>query len=100
MIDPESVRRGHAFVLAGGRHRAAVHILRPASSTQTGHTRLEPMLLPADPMPPEVVIGRALACCVHPSAAWRRLRVPGRVLLVAAYVSASYVTVLILLFIV
>jgi hypothetical protein len=51
-------------------------------------------------MPPEVVIGRALACCVHPSAAWRRLRVPGRVLLVAAYVSASYVTVLILLFIV
>jgi hypothetical protein len=37
---------------------------------------------------------------VHPFAAWRRLPASGRVLLVAAYVSASYVTVLALLFIV
>jgi len=47
----------------------------------------------------DVVIGRALACGAHPSASWRRLPASGRVLLVAAYVSASYVTVLTLLFI-
>ena len=51
-------------------------------------------------MPIEVVIGRSLACCVHPSVSWRRLPASGRVLLVAAYVSASYVAVLTLLFIV
>jgi len=50
-------------------------------------------------MPLEVVIGRGLACCVHPSASWRRLPASGRVFLVAAYVSASYATVLTLLFI-
>jgi hypothetical protein len=45
-------------------------------------------------MPLDVAIGRALACCVHPWASWRLLPASGRVLLVAAYVSASYVTVL------
>ena len=50
-------------------------------------------------MPLDVVIGRALAFSVHPSASWRRLPASGRVLLIAAYVSASYVTVLTLLFI-
>jgi hypothetical protein len=51
-------------------------------------------------MPLDVVVGRALAHCVHPSVSWRRLPASGRVLLVAAYVSASYVTVLLLCFIV
>ena len=50
-------------------------------------------------MPLDLRIGRALACCVYPSASWRRLPASGRILLVAAYVSASYVTVLTLLFI-
>ena len=50
-------------------------------------------------MPLDIVIGRALACCVYPSASWRRLPATGRVLLVAAYVGAGYVTVLTLLFI-
>jgi hypothetical protein len=50
-------------------------------------------------VPVDVVIGRTLACCAHPAAAWRRLPASGRVLLVAAYVSASYVTVLSLLLI-
>jgi hypothetical protein len=45
----------------------------------------------------EVVVGRLAACCVHPSAAWDRLSVPGRTMLVAAYVGASYVTVLVVL---
>ena len=45
-------------------------------------------------VPLDVAIGRALACCVHPVASWRLLPAYGRVVLVAAYVSASYVTVL------
>jgi hypothetical protein len=49
-------------------------------------------------VPVDVVIGRALACCAHPVLSWRRLPAYGRVGLVAAYVSASYVTVLSALF--
>jgi hypothetical protein len=45
----------------------------------------------------DVAIGRGLAWCVHPHLSWRRLTARGRVMLVAAYVSASYVTVLTLL---
>jgi hypothetical protein len=45
----------------------------------------------------DVVIGRVLAWCVHPYASWRCLPASGRVVLVAAYVSVSYVTVLTLL---
>ena len=48
------------------------------------------MLLPA-------VIGRLLAYGLHPCAAWRRLPASGRAWLVAAYVSASYVAVLVFL---
>jgi hypothetical protein len=48
-------------------------------------------------VPAHVVIGRALAYCAYPVASWRRLRASGRVLLIAAYVSASYATVLTLL---
>ena len=47
-----------------------------------------------DGVPLDVAIGRALACCVHPVVAWRRSTAYGRVGLVAAYVSASYVTML------
>jgi len=50
-------------------------------------------------VPLDLLIGRVLAWCVHPVAAWQRLPARGRVLLVAAYVSASYSTVLTLLFI-
>jgi len=50
-------------------------------------------------MPFEIVMGRGLAFCVHPIAAWRRLPKSGRALLLTAYVSASYVIVLTALFI-
>jgi hypothetical protein len=50
-------------------------------------------------VPLDVVLGRALACCAHPWASWRILPARGRLMLVAAYVSASYVTVLSLLLI-
>jgi hypothetical protein len=55
---------------------------------------------PVRDVPFDVAIGRALAWCAHPYLSWRRLPASGRVLLVAAYVSASYVTVLTLLLIV
>jgi hypothetical protein len=38
--------------------------------------------------------GRCLAYCAHPAAAWRRLPRNGRVLLVLAYFSASYLLTL------
>jgi hypothetical protein len=42
-------------------------------------------------VPLEIVIGRWLACCAHPSAAWRLLPRTGRVLLVAAYAALGFV---------
>ncbi|MBA3885965.1 MAG: hypothetical protein H0X67_09560 [Acidobacteria bacterium] len=42
----------------------------------------------------EILIGRGLACCTHPSAAWRKLPPSGRALLVAAYAAGSYLAVL------
>jgi hypothetical protein len=42
----------------------------------------------------ELFIGRGLAFCVHPMAAWRVLSSPGRAAVVAAYAGAAYVTVL------
>jgi hypothetical protein len=49
---------------------------------------------------PEIIIGRWLACCAHPLAAWRVLPVSGRVLVALTYTAASYalgLTVLLLL---
>ena len=46
---------------------------------------------------PEIVIGRALAMCAHPYAAWRR-SVRGRVVVVIGYIAASYAVVLATLF--
>jgi hypothetical protein len=38
----------------------------------------------------EVFIGRGLACCLHPTAAWRVLPAAGRAMVVAAYLCAGY----------
>jgi len=48
-------------------------------------------------MPIEVVIGRWLAWCSHPVAAWRVLPTSGRVLIVASYFVSSYAAVLLAL---
>ncbi len=45
-------------------------------------------------MPLEIAIGRGLALCLHPTAAWRIVSARGRALLVAAYVGAGYLAVL------
>jgi hypothetical protein len=45
-------------------------------------------------MSAEIVIGRALAFCVHPRAAWRILPPSGRALVIAAYACAGYVACL------
>jgi hypothetical protein len=42
----------------------------------------------------EVIIGRGLAFCAHPLAAWRVLSTPGRAFVVGAYAAAAYVAVL------
>jgi hypothetical protein len=48
--------------------------------------------------PMELVLGRSLAFCAHPYAAWRRLPIGGRALLFGAYFGAAYTLVLALLF--
>jgi hypothetical protein len=42
----------------------------------------------------EVLIGRSLAACVHPMAAWQSRARSFRVLLVAGYFAMGYMTVL------
>ena len=42
----------------------------------------------------EVLLGRALAACAHPLAAWRSTARSFRVLLLAGYFAAGYITVL------
>jgi hypothetical protein len=42
----------------------------------------------------EVLIGRSLAMCAHPYAAWCSHSVKGRALVLVAYMAASYFVVL------
>ena len=42
----------------------------------------------------DLLIGRGLAFCAHPTAAWRILSMRGRAFVVAAYAGAAYVAVL------
>jgi hypothetical protein len=87
-----------AFSLATGRHLGArdqVFTIYGAKSPNRGRGTVVAL---DGGVPIDLLIGRALAWCVHPTAAWRRLPARGRVLLVAAYVGASYTTVLTLLF--
>jgi hypothetical protein len=48
-------------------------------------------------MPVELVIGRWLAWCSHPVAAWRVLPMSGRVLILTSYFVSSYAAVLLAL---
>jgi hypothetical protein len=45
----------------------------------------------------EVLLGRALALCAHPAAAWRARR--GRAVIVGAYFTAGYIGMLLALLI-
>jgi len=47
----------------------------------------------------EILLGRSLAFCLHPTAAWRVLPPTRRALLVGAYFGAGYVGVLVALFV-
>ena len=42
----------------------------------------------------EVLVGRSLAMCVHPYAAWRLYSTRGRLLVLITYVAASYAVML------
>ena len=46
--------------------------------------------LPQPASPTEVFVGRSLAMCVHPVAAWRLSSVRGRLLVIAGYAAAGY----------
>ncbi len=89
-----------AFSLAAGRHPAALGMLCSICSAESADLPSGTVVARAGHVPLDLLIGRALAWCVHPVVAWQRLPARGRVLLVAAYVSASYTTVLSLLFMV
>jgi len=45
----------------------------------------------------ETFIGRGLACCLNPTAAWRVLPATGRAMVVAAYAGAGYLAALVVL---
>ena len=45
----------------------------------------------------EIALGRWLAWVVHPEAAWRRLRLRGRAVLVASYMGVGYLGTLLML---
>lgn len=45
-------------------------------------------------MPFEILIGRGLACCLHPQAAWRLLTRKGRAFVVFAYATGGFVATL------
>lgn len=45
-------------------------------------------------MSADVVIGRTLACCFHPAAAWRRVSGSGKALIVGTYFVVGYLGVL------
>ena len=46
----------------------------------------------------EILVGRGLAMCLHPGAAWRAQSPAGRLLVLFAYFAASYALVLTSLF--
>ena len=50
------------------------------------------------PMEIEILVGRALAMCVHPCATWRSRSTKARMLVLAAYVLGGYAVALGLLF--
>jgi hypothetical protein len=54
------------------------------------------LLVPAR-MSADVVIGRTLACCVHPAAAWRRVSKSGKALILGAYFVVGYLGALVVL---
>jgi hypothetical protein len=54
-------------------------------------------LLSDTTMTADVVIGRTLACCAHPAAAWRRVSTSGKALIVGAYFLIGYLAVMLVL---
>ena len=46
----------------------------------------------------EVLVGRSLAMCAHPYAAWRAYSTAGRLLVLFSYLAASYAVILAVLF--
>ena len=54
-------------------------------------------VMPSKLPQPEVLVGRTLALCAHPYAAWRSQSMKRRALVLFAYMTASYFIVLVAL---
>ena len=75
------------FTAGASHERLKLLVRRWSRSCQTsGMTSQLPQL--------EILIGRSLAMCAHPYAAWRSHSTAGRALVLFAYVAASYVFML------
>jgi hypothetical protein len=48
----------------------------------------------------ELLLGRSLALCAHPTVAWRIVSRPGRALILGAYFAAGYLSVLLALLVI
>jgi hypothetical protein len=73
--------------------------IRCARSLGKNSPTVGPILAPGNAMPsklpqPEVLVGRTIALCVHPYAAWRSHSMKRRAVLLFTYMAASYFIVL------
>lgn len=72
-----------------------MHFLRYTSCCVSGmRRRSSSSLRDAFRQPPAVVVGRTVAVCAHPVAAWQVLPASWRILMFTVYTVASYLTVL------
>jgi hypothetical protein len=73
--------------------------IKYARSLDKNSLAVGPVLAPENVMSsklpqPEVLVGRAIALCVHPYAAWRSHSMKRRAVLLVTYMAASYFIVL------
>jgi hypothetical protein len=75
-----------------------VIIYRQRHSSVIGADLAGSFVVPVNRRPLSVLFGRSLALCAHPYAAWRSSSTRGRLGMLIAYTTASYVVMLVGLF--
>jgi hypothetical protein len=83
----EKVAAAGDFKIRGAR---SLDKNQPAVGPVFAHENAMPSKLPQ----PEVLVGRTIALCVHPYAAWRSHSMKRRAVLLFAYIAGSYFIVL------
>ena len=74
-----------------------MYAMSRSRATQLDTRALAMFLLARPDMNWELLLGRSLAFCAHPAAAWRVLSRPGRALVFGAYFAVGYIGVLAML---